>query len=150
MKKKILNMLETLGNDKKKMRTVKIMSFAFIVMAVVLSYNGFAFAAEGAFDGVVKPITNLIDSIVNPLLVLVGSGGTIFCIFLGVKYATAEEPQEKEKRKQALKTAIIGFILIFVLIVALKLSIDPLKNWMQESTKKKATTDALIEVAKFM
>ena len=148
MKKRIMNTLEALGKDKKKMRAFKIMSFAFVIFTVVLSYNSFA-SAENAFDGVVKPITNLLDSIVNPLLALVGAGGTIFCIFLGVKYATAEEPQEKEKRKQSLKTAIIGFILIFVLIVALKLSIDPLKNWMQTSTKEKST-EALINAVTFM
>ena len=67
------------------------------------------------------------------MLALVGAGGTLYCIVLGVKYATAEEPQEREKRKQALKTAIIGFVLIFVLIVALRLSITPLTNWMQST-----------------
>ncbi len=149
MKKRIMNTLEALGKDKKKMRAFKIMSFAFVVMAVVLSYNGFAHA-ENAFDAVVKPITGLIDQIVNPLLALVGSGGTIFCIFLGVKYATAEEPQEKEKRKQSLKTAIIGFVLIFVLIVALKLSIDPLKSWMQNSTKQTNTTTTSSLINYFM
>lgn len=139
MKKRIMNALEAIGKDKKKMRTFKIMSMAFVITAVVMSYSSFSNAAN-AFDGVVKPITDLLNSIVNPLLALVSAGGTIFCIFLGVKYATAEEPQEKEKRKQSLKTAIIGFILIFVLIVALKLSIDPLKDWMAKSTKEKTTT----------
>jgi NADH:ubiquinone oxidoreductase subunit 2 (subunit N) len=67
------------------------------------------------------------------MLMIVGAGGVLFCIVLGVKYATAEEPQEREKRKQALKTAIIGYVLIFVLIVALKLSIGPLTTWMNES-----------------
>ena len=72
-------------------------------------------------------------------MLLVGAGGVIFCIILGVKYATAEEPQEREKRKQALKTAIIGYLLIFVLVVVLKLSIGPLTNWMVGTT---ATTTA--------
>ena len=125
----------------------KVTSFLFMLM-VTLSTGSTAFAtsattapadgSEGADLGqVTKPIIGLINSFVNPLLALVGAGGSIFCIFLGVKYATAEEPQEREKRKQALKTAIIGFVLIFVLIVALKLSIDPLKNWMANSTKGK-------------
>ena len=59
---------------------------------------------------------------------------------MGVKYATAEEPQEREKRKQALKTAIIGYILIFVLVVILKLSIGPLTNWMVGNAGVEATT----------
>ena len=125
----------------------KVTSFLFMLM-VTLSTGSTAFAtsatkapadgSEGADLGqVTKPIIGLINSFVNPLLALVGAGGSIFCIFLGVKYATAEEPQEREKRKQALKTAIIGFVLIFVLIVALKLSINPLKTWMANSTKGK-------------
>ena len=69
----------------------------------------------------------------NPLLAIVGAGGVLFCIMLGVKFVTAEEPQEKEKRKQALKTAIIGFVFIFVIIVALKLSIGPITDLMYNS-----------------
>ena len=132
-------------------KAMKLMSMLFVAGAVIAAnVNMAAAASQSNFNSIVQPIVGLLNKFVNPLLLLVGAGGVLFCIVLGVKYATAEEPQEREKRKQALKTAIIGFILIFVLIVALKLSIDPLKNWMQESTKKKATTDALIEVAKFM
>ncbi|MBR1744351.1 MAG: hypothetical protein IJ733_21325 [Lachnospiraceae bacterium] len=83
-----------------------------------------------------NPIVRLLNSLITPLMALVGAGGAIFCIFLGVKYATAEEPQEREKRKQSLKTAIIGFVLIFVLIVALRLSLPILTEWMTDSTKK--------------
>ena len=88
------------------------------------------------FSGVTNPIVRLLNSLITPLMALVGAGGAIFCIFLGVKYATAEEPQEREKRKQSLKTAIIGFVLIFVLIVALRLSLPILTEWMTDSTKK--------------
>ena len=142
MKKRIMNALEAIGKDKKKMRTFKIMSMAFVITAVVMSYSSFSNAAN-AFDGVVKPITDLLNSIVNPLLALVSAGGTIFCIFLGVKYATAEEPQEKEKRKQALKTAIIGYLLIFILVVALKLSIGPLTDWMYDSIGETNSTSTV-------
>lgn len=62
---------------------------------------------------------------------------------LGVKFVTAEEPQEKEKRKQALKTALIGCLLIFILIVALKLSIESLTTRMNNAT---AGTNTTIEV----
>ena len=72
-------------------------------------------------------------------MLLVGAGGVVFCIVMGVKYATAEEPQEREKRKQALKTAIIGYLLIFVLVVILKLSIGPLTQWMVGNTTATTT-----------
>ncbi|SEF79656.1 hypothetical protein SAMN04487934_103186 [Eubacterium ruminantium] len=132
--KRIEEKLKELGSDRKKMRRFKIMSFALLVIGVVMTYSGVSYAASAELNGVVKPIVSLINSIVNPLLMLVGAGGVIFCIMLGVKYATAEEPQEREKRKQSLKTAIIGFILIFVLVVALRASIGPLTKWMENST----------------
>ncbi|MCR4715846.1 MAG: pilin [Lachnospiraceae bacterium] len=115
-----------------------------LVTGVVLFASGdVAFASNVTFDGVVNPIVGLLNKFVNPLLMLVGAGGSLFCIMLGVKYATAEEPQEREKRKQALKTAIIGFVLIFVLIVALKTSIGPLSQWMNESLKGVNSTPSL-------
>ena len=66
----------------------------------------------------------------EPLLLVVGALGSLYCVILGVKYAKAEEPQEHEKAKTHLKNAIIGFVLIFVLVVALRLSVGPLTTWM--------------------
>ncbi|MCR5624108.1 MAG: pilin [Lachnospiraceae bacterium] len=105
-------------------------------MTLILTQGRSASAAGGAdLSGVTNPIVELLNSFVPYLLALVGAGGAIFCIFLGVKYATAEEPQEREKRKQALKTAIIGYVLIFILIVALRASIGPLTTWMTNASK---------------
>ena len=55
-------------------------------------------------------------------------------MLLGVKFAKAEEPQEREKAKSHLKNAIIGFVLIFVLILALNLSMEPLIAWVENNT----------------
>ncbi len=136
MKNNLMKSVKSLTKNKKFTALMKVLGTAGVAFVTMMSYGGYAFADDGGadFDGVVSPIIGLINSFVNPLLGLVAAGGTLFCIMLGVKYATAEEPQEKEKRKQALKTAIIGFVLIFVLIVALKLSIEPLSTWMQNST----------------
>ena len=73
------------------------------------------------FTTVVAPIVSLLNSLMAPLLAIVGALGALYCVVLGVKYAKAEEPQEREKAKGALKNAVIGFILIFVLILALNL-----------------------------
>ena len=84
------------------------------------------------FSQATDPIVSLINSILTPLIAVVGALGAIWCVFLGVKLAKAEEPQEREKAKQALKNAIIGYVLIFVLVVLLRLTIDPLTQWMQK------------------
>ena len=143
MKNEIMSVVRKVTTNKKVALFIKGAATAALVLIGVFSYGGNVFASssdltdteDGAdLNGVVEPIVALIKSFIKPILAIVGAGGILFCIMLGVKYATAEEPQEREKRKQALKTAIIGYVLIFVLIVALMLSIDPLTDWMYNST----------------
>ena len=85
------------------------------------------------FDSVIKPIVELLNSILTPMLAIVFAVGSLYCVVLGVKYAKAEEPQDREKAKGALKNAIIGFVLIFVLILALTLLKDPMVEWVNRN-----------------
>ena len=85
------------------------------------------------FQDVANPVIELIYSLLPPLLGIVGAAGTIFCVILGVKFAKAEEPQDREKAKQHLKNAIIGFVLIFVLILALTLLMPRLIEWTNKT-----------------
>ena len=141
MKTKLMRSVKALTSSTKNRMVLRTLAVAIVTLAGVFAYSGTAFADGADLDGVVSPIVDLINSFVNPMLAIVAAGGTLFCIMLGVKFATAEEPQEKEKRKQALKTAIIGF----VLIVALKLSIGPLTDWMTSSTQTSSTAATLSE-----
>lgn len=95
-----------------------------------MNYFLAATSTSNGFMTVINPIISLLDNLTTPLLALVGAIGTIYCIFLGVKFAKADEPQEREKAKSSLKNAIIGFLLIFVLIVALKLMMPVMTAWM--------------------
>ena len=81
-------------------------------------------------DKVTKPIIGLVNQVFNILIPLVGAIGAIYCISLGIKFSRAEEPQEREKAKQHLKNAIIGFVIIFVLVVALRIAVPQLTHWM--------------------
>ena len=145
MKTKLITRVKELSSSAKARMMARIIAVTIVTLSGVFAYSGVSLAAGADLDGVVSPIVDLINSFVNPMLALVAAGGTLFCIMLGVKFATAEEPQEKEKRKQALKTAIIGFVLIFVLIVALKLSIGPLTDWMTNSTQTSSTAATVSE-----
>ena len=133
--------MKKLGSSK-GMKVMKVCALALVAAFTVLAYSGVAFATQQGADltAVVNPVVGLINSLINPLLLLVGAGGGVYAIILGVKYATAEEPQEREKRKQAIKTFLIGYVLIFVLMVVLKLSMNPLQQWMKNSTSGVATT----------
>ena len=113
-------------------------------MALTLGASNFAFAAKSAdFSSVVAPIVDLLNSMIAPMLLVVGAVGALYCILLGVKYARAEEPQDREKAKAHLKGAIIGFVLIFILIEALNLLLPVLNNWASQyyTTTLTTTTD---------
>ncbi|WP_432628118.1 Mbov_0395 family pilin-like conjugal transfer protein [Brotaphodocola sp.] len=90
-------------------------------------------AASSPFGAVADPIIKLIDSAVTPAILLVAALGAIYCVMLGAKLAKAEEPQDQQKAKQALKNAIIGFVLIFVLLVALKIGVSQMTTWYTNS-----------------
>ncbi len=85
--------------------------------------------SEKDLNQIVKPLLEVLGILVPVLLSVVGAVGTIWVIFLGVKYAKAEEPQEHEKARNNLKNAIIGFVLIFVLLVALQIGLAIFTNW---------------------
>ena len=115
------------------MLLVAMMLVAFIAMPVAASGTG-----TTDFDPITKPIVELIDSLLGPALAIVGAVGSLYCVVLGVKYAKAEEPQDREKAKSHLKNAIIGFVLIFVLMLALKLGTPILQDWVRRYTTKGA------------
>lgn len=94
-----------------------------------------AFLTANPFQDVANPIIELIKNIRTPAISIVGAIGAIYCIILGVKFAKAEEPQDRDKAKNALKNAIIGFLLIFVLLVALSIMVPAMSNWMNANTK---------------
>lgn len=81
------------------------------------------------FSKVSSPIIVLINSALGPALGLVGAIGAIYCVLLGAKLAKAEEPQDQQKAKMALKNALIGFLLIFVLLAALKVGMGAMETW---------------------
>ena len=85
------------------------------------------------FAEVATPIVDLINMATGPALAIVGALGALYCILLGAKLAKAEEPQDREKAKNALKNAIIGFVLIFVLLVVLNIGMGAMESWMKAS-----------------
>lgn len=88
--------------------------------------------SSNPFQAMANPVIELLQMALVPAMGIVGALGAIYCIFLGVKLAKAEEPQERDKAKNALKNAIIGFVLIFVLIVVMKLGTDAMSSWVAD------------------
>lgn len=93
-------------------------------------------ATPGSMQEVVQPVTDLIRQVSGPVLGIVAALGSVYCIILGVKFAKAEEPQDREKAKAHLKNAIIGFVLIFVMLVALTRLTPYLVDWVTKNQIK--------------
>ena len=119
---------------KLNVRRMGTMFLVAMMMMAVLATPAFAAETGTNFDTITKPIVDLINSLLGPALAIVGAVGSLYCVVLGVKYAKAEEPQEREKAKGHLKSAIIGFVLIFVLMLALKLATPILQQWVADNS----------------
>jgi hypothetical protein len=96
-------------------------------------------AESDPFSSISQPIIDLIDTALTPALGLVGALGAVYCVILGAKLAQAEEPQDREKAKNALKNALLGFVLIFVLLVVLKLGMKSMTTWYKAQVKPKSS-----------
>lgn len=114
-----------------KIKAVALMLGTAFMMAPVQvhAFDNYSTGSNPEFEDVSRPIVDLIDSLLVPVIGIVGALGAVYCVILGAKFAKAEEPQEREKAKSHLKNAIIGFVLIFVLLVVMKTSIKPLTEW---------------------
>ena len=119
---------------KLNVRRMGSMFLAAMMLTVFLATPAFAAETGTNFDTITTPIVELINSLLAPALAIVGAVGSLYCVVLGVKYAKAEEPQDREKAKGHLKSAIIGFVLIFVLMLALKLAMPILQDWVARYT----------------
>lgn len=137
--KVIMNKFKLKENGKQIIMSLLVIAACFMLTTSFSSAATQAAASDinSGMQSVVKPVVELINSLLVPAMMLVGAVGTLYCILLGVKFAKAEEQQEREKAKQHLKNAIIGFVLIFVLIVVLNLAMDPLSQWVQKSAGTK-------------
>lgn len=108
-------------------------------VASYLAYGGVLLTKvneTNVFKEVLNPVINLVNQAVGPLLALVAALGAVYCILLGAKLAKAEEPQDREKAKAALKNALIGFLLIFILLAALKIAMPIMETWYQNQGAK--------------
>lgn len=123
-------------NEKRIGRRILIIALALVIATAFCFADGEPAQNTGVAKNmteIVTPITDLIQEFLAPLLLVVGAVGTLYCVLLGVKYARAEEPQDREKAKAHLKGAIIGFVLIFVLIVLLRFMLPYLTNWAENA-----------------
>lgn len=87
------------------------------------------------FAPIIAPVLEVLNALLWPCIAIVGAVGMIYCIFLGVKLAKADEQNSREKAKKDLIGAIVGFLIIFILIVGLKIAMPILETWVKSQIK---------------
>ncbi len=82
--------------------------------------------------GWVGEVVDAINTILYPILVLVGTAGVIYAVVLGVKLARAESADQQQEAKKRMINFIIGLVSIIALILLLKLFCTYLPQWIPE------------------
>lgn len=73
------------------------------------------------YKNIFNPITSLLDSMLVPILIVVGTAGSIYAIVLGVNFSKAETADKREEAKKRMINAVIGIVVMIILLVLLKL-----------------------------
>ena len=92
---------------------------------------------------IVQPILKLLDDLLVPLLIVLGSAGMIYAIVLGVNFAKAETSDKREEAKKRMINFIIGFVVTIVLLIVLKLivnNVTSIKGAIDNVTSSAAAT----------
>ena len=73
------------------------------------------------WTNVVEPILKLLEQLIVPLLIILGTAGSIYVIILGVQFAKAETSDKREEAKKRMIHAVIGIVVMLVLLILLYL-----------------------------
>ena len=95
-----------------------------LVSGVSMLGDDFASGDEGLNDfyaSVFKPVVDILDAMLVPILILIGTAGSIYAIILGVNFSKAESSDKREEAKKRMINAIIGLVVTILLLILLKL-----------------------------
>lgn len=85
---------------------------------------------------IIRPIINVLDSLLIPVIILLGVAGSIYAIVLGVQYAKAESADKREEAKKRLINAVIGVVIMLVALIAMKIftnNAESIFGWINDS-----------------
>lgn len=112
--------------------------------------SGKGMLANSDFDfseswGWVGTIVDAINTLLYPLLVIVGAAGMIYAIVIGVQMARADSTEKREEAKKRLINVIVGLAIAIGLILFFKLFIEViLPNFVDEVPIDDTSTQTFI------
>ena len=69
---------------------------------------------------ILVPILNVLDTLLLPVIIVLGTAGMIYGIVLGVQFAKAETADKREEAKKRMINAIIGIVIMLILLILMK------------------------------
>ncbi len=73
---------------------------------------------------ILEPILKLLDSLLLPIIIIIGTVGSIYAIILGVNYARAETTDKREEAKKRMINAVVGLVAMVFLLILLQLFVN--------------------------
>lgn len=75
---------------------------------------------EQAAKDVADQVSNAINTILTPVLLILSAAGIVWAIVLGVNMARADSTEKREEAKKRLISLIVGLVIMVALIVFFK------------------------------
>ncbi len=94
--------------------------------------------------GWVKKIVSAIDTLLYPLLIVVGAAGMIYAVVIGVQMARADSTEKREEAKKRLINVIVGLAITIALILFFKLFINSILPAFIPAPEEDPTATAMI------
>lgn len=86
--------------------------------------------------GWLQTLLDALTNIINPILILVATAGIVYAVVVGIKFAKADDKNEREEAKQKLIYVIVGIVVTAILIAlfywlsyAFRNGVIDLNNW---------------------
>lgn len=82
---------------------------------------------------IVVPLVTILDSLLIPIMIIVGIAGAIYAIVIGVQYSKAESGEKRDEAKKKLINGAIGIVVALIILIAMKLFLNyvpAVKTWM--------------------
>lgn len=111
------------------------MQLLLLKMANIFSMLGIDLIDQEWYKNIFNPITSLLDSMLVPILIIIGTAGSIYAIVLGVNFSKAETADKREEAKKRMINAVIGIVVMLVMLVLLKLftaNADEIAKWIMD------------------
>ena len=95
----------------------------YSLMSKVLAYSATLAKLNSQWDWVNK-IVDAVNTLLYPLLIVVGAAGMIYAVIIGVNMARADSAEKREEAKKKLINVIVGLAITIGLILFFKLFIE--------------------------